>query len=805
MEFSSEYINEMKEKIKKHAGMSDIELQREIEALVEELKFISSEAAVVQIARKYGIEANEVGAIDFQEFSAPVLSIADIIEHEVIQPSISVQGVVLRVYRPLEIRSRTSPSEINILARVLVGDGTGSLMVLFWPPHSTLIVNKEVRRGTPLRLRRVSSKKNPRSEAVEIHTTASSEIEIVPELLQSREFPHPNDLVYLPSDLLQLVREQGQIGRLVEFDVLGRVKANYGVRTFTRANQEQGQYGQLILKDESASVRVLFWEERSRDIQDINVGDLIFLEGVTLSINRRSTDGGEELDVTLHVNKLANVTKLNEDEIEENFHQEEWVEKLGSHERSSSPLKDSVTEGTHVSSISELTLNQGNVNLRAQVKKIFSSREFTRRDGTKGYVTRALIHDEKAGIILVAWDDQGKFLETCEEGTLLKIQGARVRSSRNGDLLELHVDNNGMLIREEMLDEESSITGSKLTFKPAAWKDLVSLDGKMVMIRGIVRTVFGEHVFERSGGGRGKNRIFLLYDKDDPEQRQIRVIAWNEKVDELSAVFEQLGSGDEVEVTWARVKIDERYEGSINLHLRSESEIHILHSADNVAGDVDGSAGRDHVGYTSKKRSLQASRDGRSTLAFLNGLTKGQTVECRVMITRINSRKPYYMACPRVDCQKKLVVSETDSTSTQSLSCPVHGTVSDPEIKLVISGEIDDGTARCEFVGFGKISEQLLDAELVAQFREMGLSGTDETFSTEVEQWLRKVRSLVEGKQFLIKGYVVESRSIARASLDSSFEQTRSVNANEAYQVILTWASPLRHDEAFELITEQLI
>ncbi len=809
MEFSSEYINDIKEKIKERTGMSDVELQREIDAVVKELEFLSPEAAVMQIARKFGIETEEIGAINPQEYSVPILAIADIVEHEVVQPSISVQGIVLRVYRPLEIRSRLNPSEPNTLARVLLGDGTSSLMVLLWPPHATMILSKEITRGTPVRLRRVASKKNPRSGRVEIHTTASSEIEIVPELLQNEHLPNPDDLIYLPSDLIRLVREQGSVDRLKEFDVLGVVVANYGVRTFTKANQEQGQYGQVIIKDRDASVRVLFWEDRSVDSQDLNVGDIMFFEGVTLSVNPRSSASfQQDVDLTVHVNKLANVTKLEENSLESIPHAKA-LKALDIRSRVEVAMpSETSSQPSSPSSISDITLNQGNVRLRARVKKVFPSRSFVRRDGTEGYVTRALIHDGKAGIILVAWDEMGKILETCHEGMILDIQGARARSSRNGDLLEVHVDNNGRLtkITEEM--EENFEDSPETDLTPVTWDELSSHDGKIVTLRGIVRNVFDEHVFERSGGGgQGKNRVLILRDEDD--NHRARVVVWNEKVDELSGILDQLQAGDEIEITWAKVKVDERYEGTMNLHLRPESEIHVIYHGNDVSRGSDENASQafSALNQSSTMHDHESSLLGdRSIQHHLNGLTKGQTIECRAIITKINSRRPYYLSCPRDDCQKKLTNSEADSSSvTSSLTCPVHGLVSSPEVKLVISGQVDDGTAQCAFVGFGKVSEMLLNEELVSRLREIALVDDEENTRSEIEQWLQKVRTLVLGKQFVLKGYVVESRQAPRMSLDSNFSGSMSPTGTARYQVILTWISPLDHEETFSLIAQQLI
>lgn len=797
MEGSSDYINDIKKKIMAHTGMNEIELQREIEAVVNELEFLSPEAAVMQIARKHGIETEEIGSLESHEFSAPILTIADIIEHEIVQPSISVQGIVLRVYRPLKIKSRLNPTESDVLVRILLGDGTGSLMVLLWPPHSGMVLNGTIARGEPVRLRRVSSKRNPRSNVIEIHTNASSEIEIVSELLNDETFPHPHELIHLPSDLIRKVNEEGPINRLTEFDVLGRVAANYGVRTFTKANQQTGQYGQILIRDQETSVRVLFWEERSEDIHALNVGDVVLLEGVTISVNlqQRAPSLQEGTSITVHVNKLANVSKLDESFLD-NIPQGNTLKTLTFQGNESKVLeKNQNLQDSMPTTLSELGFYQKNVQLLVRVKKILSSRSFVRNDGSNGHVTRALVHDGRVGVFLVAWDDKGKFLESCSENDILNIQGAQSRPSRKGDLLEVHVDNNGQVNRvrtEEMEEGEQKRPSSFL--QTISWDELATQGGKFVSVRGIVYNIFEEHVFERSGGlGQGKNQVFLISDEND--NHRARVVLWNEKVDELSEIINQLQVGTVVEITWTKVKIDERYGGTINLHLSPESKIIIVGERSETVTNVKAQSTRD------VSRSVRPRGETASVSHELNGIIKGQTVECRAVITEIASQRPYYLSCPRDDCQKKLTKSESDMSSS-TYTCPVHGIVSHPEVKIVISGRIDDGTAQHAFVTFGKVSEMLLSDELIARLHQIVDPKAEEPDSAAISQWLQDVKDFVLGRQFVLRGYVVESR---QKKLDNNFNESMNLEKSENWQVILTWISPVNAEERFELLAQKLI
>ncbi len=172
-----------------------------------------------------------------------------------------------------------------------------------------------------------------------------------------------------------------------------------------------------------------------------------------------------------------------------------------------------------------------------------------------------VIADKTGPLRVVLWDDKTSLAEPgkVERGQIIKVSHGYVREGLNGRL-ELHVGMRG----EVQVSPPGVVEGE---YPPVTqfMQKIKEITGKHkeANVLGVVQSVHPISEFTRSGGTGGKVRRLRLRD----ETRQITVVFWNEKVDQLGGVKK----GDYLQLLNARVK--EQLDGRIELHADNRTQI----------------------------------------------------------------------------------------------------------------------------------------------------------------------------------------------------------------------------------------
>lgn len=258
-------------------------------------------------------------------------------------------------------------------------------------------------------------------------------------------------------------------------DVTGRVLRAFPIREFTKKDGSKGKVLNLILGDDTGTIRVVFWGDNTRLLEDgkLNEGDILRIkEGYTKEdLNSRS-----ELHIGSRTRIIVNPKDINEDEYPE---------------RSPSVQKK----------ISELTEDSSQIEILCKVLRIYEIREFSRKDGTPGKVANAFVADDTGSARLVFWDDQVSIVENGEikEEDVIKLFGAYVRIRENNP--EINMGKFGKLIVNPDEGKDLIITDLK---SPARKKINELQNNDFISIRGIFVEIYPNvKVFERDGGNKG--------------------------------------------------------------------------------------------------------------------------------------------------------------------------------------------------------------------------------------------------------------------------------------------------------------
>jgi replication factor A1 len=284
-----------------------------------------------------------------------------------------------------------------------------------------------------------------------------------------------------------------------EVKFLAKVLSVGEVRTFERDEGEDGRVINVEAADETATVRLAFWDEQAETIADggLEPGDVLRVKGrpkegykgLEVSVDHAEPDEDAEIDVDL----------------------------------------DGAT------TVDSLSLGQEDVTLRGLVLDTDSVRTFDRDDGSEGRVANLTVGDETGRVRVTLWDGMADRAAEIEAGTAVEAVDGYVRE-RDGDL-ELHVGERGAL--EEVDDP--------VEYDPETTPvDDVEI-GQRVDIAGVVRSTDPKRTFDRDDGSQGHVRNVRIQD----DTGDIRVALWGDQADtDLAPGDEVLAADVEIEDGW---------------------------------------------------------------------------------------------------------------------------------------------------------------------------------------------------------------------------------------------------------------
>ncbi|PSP82614.1 replication factor A [Halobacteriales archaeon QS_6_64_34] len=324
-----------------------------------------------------------------------------------------------------------------------------------------------------------------------------------------------------------------------EVKFIAKVMAIGGLKTFEREGEdEDGRVINVEAADETASVRLAFWDGQAVDIDDgmLSVGDVLRVKG-------RPKDGYNGLEVS--------VDKAEQDD---------------------ATIDVEPGDGSTVDS---LTMGQSDVTLRGLVLDTDSVRTFDRDDGSEGQVSNLTLGDETGRVRVTMWDDRAERATEIEPGTAVEVVDGYVRE-RDG-ALELHVGDDGAI---DEIDEA-------VDFQPDADPiESVELE-QTVDIAGVVRSADPVRTFDRDDGSEGQVRNVRMQDATG----DIRVALWGDKADK------DIQPGDEVLA--ADVEIQDGWQDDLEASASWNATIVVLDDGAGVTPTPEEADDDQHAGLSS--------------------------------------------------------------------------------------------------------------------------------------------------------------------------------------------------------------
>lgn len=278
--------------------------------------------------------------------------------------------------------------------------------------------------------------------------------------------------------------------------IIGVVSSISLPKSFVRRDGVEGQVARLVVSDDTGSIRVVLWNEKTSIISEGKVS-----QNQTVRISHGYVRKGLTGNPELNLGRRGTVVVL-----------------------SSTPAFEPITLQRSLKKIRDLT--EGNlVNIVGVVKGLSQISSFKRANGTQGQVMRIRLADDTGRVRAVLWDDQVNSVKDTKRGDVLEIEGGQVRRGL-GNVLEVHVGGFGQVkfLKDSELSEYSIPVLTKIGDLRLEMND-VDVLGRIIEV-GQIRE------FERRSGGVG--RVGSLYVMD--ETGSTRVTLWDAKADVLDEV-----------------------------------------------------------------------------------------------------------------------------------------------------------------------------------------------------------------------------------------------------------------------------
>jgi replication factor A1 len=279
--------------------------------------------------------------------------------------------------------------------------------------------------------------------------------------------------------------------------IVGVVSSMTPPKSFVRRDGVEGQVARLVVSDDTGSIRVVLWNEKTSIISQGKVSPNQMVR-ISHGYVRAGLTGNPELNL----GRRGTVVVL-----------------------SSTPAFEPVSPQNSLKKIHDLTEGDYFVNFVGVVKGFSQVSSFQRANGMQGQVMRVRLADDTGRVRAVLWDDQVNSVKETKRGDVLEILGGQVRRGL-GNVLEVHVGRLGQikLLKDSELTEYSIPTLTKIGDLRLGMND--------VDILGRIMDVGQIREFERRSGGVG--RVGSMYVMDGTGST--RLTLWDAKADVLDEV-----------------------------------------------------------------------------------------------------------------------------------------------------------------------------------------------------------------------------------------------------------------------------
>ncbi len=292
---------------------------------------------------------------------------------------------------------------------------------------------------------------------------------------------------------------------------IAKVMSVFPAKEFNRNDGTVGRVANIIVADETGSIRLTLWDERADLVKtgDIEIGQNYQVAGYV-------KEGYSGIEVNIGNNGVL-------------FETDEKVEARIDSKK-----------------IEEIKSGMGDLNIRGRVLDISDIRTFNKKDGTVGKVGNIMIGDETGKIRVTLWDETAELTNELQTDDSVEIINGYAKENNFNQQVEIQVGNRSTIRKIE----------DEIEFKEDFTSIADIIPGESYSISGQVSGLGEIREFERDDGT--VNMVSNIYVSDDTGR--IRIALWGdhalltEQLDidttmEIVDAFSKSGFNDEIELS----------------------------------------------------------------------------------------------------------------------------------------------------------------------------------------------------------------------------------------------------------------
>lgn len=384
---------------------------------------------------------------------------------------------------------------IGRVGNIIVGDETGKIKVTLWDNMADLIKAEKIEAGQTFQ---ISGYVKQGYSGVEVNIGNNGV------LAKSEE-----DIdVAASSQKIKDVKDG-----MGDLNLTGKVLEISEIRTFQRKDDSSGKVGNLLLGDDTGTLRVTLWDDKTEFLNQIEYGDTVEL------INAYARENAFTQKIELQVGNRSVIRKSEKKiEYEEKFTQ-----------------------------ITDVRADMSDINVSGRVLDIGEIRTFEKKNGTTGRVGNLLLGDSTGKIRLTLWDEKTSFLDEVDFDETIEVLHAYSRENAFNQQVELNLGNRGIIQRSE----------KEIEYREKFTDIADIVPGESYSVQGKVSEMGEVREFEREDGT--ENVVASLQLED--ETGSIRLTLWGEQ----AYIIEDLDIDSEIQIidAYAKYGLNEEIELSI--------------------------------------------------------------------------------------------------------------------------------------------------------------------------------------------------------------------------------------------------
>jgi len=519
------------------------------------------------------------------------------------------------------------------VARVRVGDDSGTYFVIFWADR--MKDYEDLKMDDVYEFNGLAVKKSQFANALEFHVNRVSKIKKSTKKLDVKYTPSAQSAA--PGAKTQAVSAKiKDIPPDTGFCTFtAKVIEKLPPRAFQKKDGTAGSVARVKVGDESAGGFIVFWADRMKDYEDLQVGEIY--EFNNLAVKKSQVENGLEF----HVNRGSKIAKSNEA-------LQVVIAEVPL------PAGDATPKAT-IEILHEIPQNAFSINVKAKIAMKFDAKSFN-KNGKEGKVARVNIVDkEQQSMTVVFWTERMKDFDALNVGDVVEIKD--VSAKLNRDKVELTIKSTSTITTVG----KEAVQAVKLKIGD------IKENQAGISFEGRIKNVEEERQVKLKDGTQANLVNFVVGD----ETGSISVVAWRELADEVK----KLKPGDPIMIENVNTGTN-KFQGTIEARLVKSSKIAKLKKTSLPALDA---LPEDNI----VSRASNGGQSGPGPRITLDKIEDNMRGDVLARITHLPKFINHYMACP--DCRKK--VTEQGGV----FSCAIHGKVKQPSARLIARLTVDDG------------------------------------------------------------------------------------------------------------------